>query len=278
MSEPPKRLILMYHAILAGALEAEMSGSEMAYAVDREDFIRQLAMLSAAGAEPIGMAAAIAGRPAAGECPIAAGPDNGYHVPPRIRVLLTFDDSWAEHVRVAAPVLAESGWPAAFFLTVGEIGRPGRLDWAGVAQLAAAGFELGAHGLSHRFLTGLSDAELETELRTAREILEQRLGRPVRQLSLPGGRGDERVYAAARRCGYESIFGSRPGWWRRDEMPLARLAVRRGAAGNGLIAELARDADATVRRQRRRAERLAGLRRLLGDGLYARLHGWLNPG
>jgi len=150
----------------------------------------------------------------------------------RAGVVLTFDDGDATVLSFAAPRLAERHLPAILFMTSGFVGREAYLSASGLRELASLGFTIGAHGATHRFLNTLSDQELDDELRGARASLEDVLGQPVTDLSLPGGRGGPRVTARARAAGYQSIYSSQPGWngGRFDRFAIRRSSIRRGMA------------------------------------------------
>jgi peptidoglycan/xylan/chitin deacetylase (PgdA/CDA1 family) len=77
---------------------------------------------------------------------------------------------------------------------------------AEVVALVEAGFDVGFHTLRHHRLPLLDDAELATALLEGRGGLERAVGRPVRSISYPHGKGDACVAAAAREAGYERGF------------------------------------------------------------------------
>ncbi len=122
------------------------------------------------------------------------------------RVALTFDDGFASLAEAARPVLASLGVPATLFLTTGYVGRDNRwpsqpdwaprfplLDWAGVEALAASGWAIEAHTVSHPDLRTLPDSALDGELEGCAETLEQRLGRRPALFAYPYGYLDARV-------------------------------------------------------------------------------------
>jgi peptidoglycan/xylan/chitin deacetylase (PgdA/CDA1 family) len=139
-------------------------------------------------------------------------------------IVVTFDDGFQNQLDNAAPLLAEHGFSACFFLVTDLLGAsPERarrlererlhlplpvepLDWEGAERLLEHGHEVGSHTVSHPDLTSLPPAELERELEVSREELSKRLG-TVRHVSAPYGersRFSDRVAAAAREAGYES--------------------------------------------------------------------------
>lgn len=189
-------------------------------------------------------------------------------------VVLTFDDGERSVLTEALPRLARAGARAAIFVTTGFLGRPGFLDAAGVAALHAAGWLVGAHGHSHRFLSLLSPAELDEELARSRAILGAVTGAAPSHLALPGGRTSPAVERAARAHGFHTLWTSRPGCNAAlaEGGVLRRTAIRRGTplarfarlCRGEPLAHLADEVEAGAR----------GLvRRALGDARYHALAG-----
>ena len=115
-------------------------------------------------------------------------------------VVLTFDDGFANLLEHAAPVLSELGFRATIFVVSGRCGQtndwPNQapdiprlplLSWSELAQMATAGFEMGAHSVTHRPLTELTQAEAEREIVESKATIEERLGRPVNTFAYPFG-------------------------------------------------------------------------------------------
>src|SRR4051812_48635435 len=65
-------------------------------------------------------------------------------------VRITFDDGNASDVSIALPALTARGLSATFFIVAGRLGTAGFLDEDGVRMLAAAGMDVGSHGMRHR--------------------------------------------------------------------------------------------------------------------------------
>ncbi|MBI5480658.1 MAG: polysaccharide deacetylase family protein [Deltaproteobacteria bacterium] len=195
--------ILMYHG-----LDAPAPHGEARYTVRREAFRDQLRHLDALRVPIVSL-------------PQLLGGGDG--------VTLSFDDGEESVFGKAAPLLAQFGGVGVAYVTSDWVGSPGYLSVAHLRQLAALAWTIGAHGRSHRYLNDLDDGALRDELAGARAALEDALGAPVVDLSLPGGRGDERVLAAARAAGYTTVATSVPGLnrhLRADQ--LERLAVQAG--------------------------------------------------
>ena len=139
-------------------------------------------------------------------------------------IVVTFDDGFRNHLDNAAPILAEHGIRACFFLVTDFVGASDAetrrfcrerfhlplpvepLDWDDAGRLLELGHEIGSHTRSHPNLTAVAPATLAEELLRSREQLARRLG-GVRHFSAPYGeraRFSEAVADAARAAGYES--------------------------------------------------------------------------
>lgn len=159
----------------------------------------------------------------------------GSIVDPRLRsvatgVAITFDDGEHTVLTEALPRLERLGARAALFMTTAWIGRPGYLDRHGLLAIREAGWLIGSHGHTHRFLTTLAPAELELELRRSSEILAGILGEAPQDLAFPGGRTSSAVERAAAAAGYARLWSSTPG---RNRSLAAGAALRRTAVRRG---------------------------------------------
>jgi peptidoglycan/xylan/chitin deacetylase (PgdA/CDA1 family) len=124
---------------------------------------------------------------------------------------ITFDDGHSSHYRYALPMLQSVSKKAIFFITCGWSGtRPEYMSWKELSELANAGHQVQSHGWSHALLTHCSLEQLTEELRRSRHELEERLGRVVDAISMPGGRVNRRVLEACEREGYRRVFVSDP--------------------------------------------------------------------
>lgn len=131
---------------------------------------------------------------------------------PERSLVLTFDDGFASVVDQALPRLRAHGFRATVFLITGRCGGdngwPGQpssvpraplMTWADAEALAAAGWEIGAHGVTHRPLVGLPAAAVDNEVAASCRAIAERLGRPPRSFAFPYGAHDAAAVAAVRR-------------------------------------------------------------------------------
>jgi peptidoglycan/xylan/chitin deacetylase (PgdA/CDA1 family) len=161
-------------------------------------------------------------------------------LPPRALVV-TFDDGYRSTLR-ARPVLAAVGFPATVFVVTGSVGTERPLSWPGIenwvgtdaepelcplgwvelSELAADGWEVASHTVTHPLLTRLGDHELAQQLERSRAEIVERLG-TCSALSYPYGIADARVAAAAARAGYE--VACTLTWVELQDEPLRRPRV-----------------------------------------------------
>jgi peptidoglycan/xylan/chitin deacetylase (PgdA/CDA1 family) len=131
-------------------------------------------------------------------------------------VALTFDDGYADFLTAALPALAAAQASATLYPSVGHLG--GHANWLGaaatdfgrlltpgqLAEVAAAGIEIGSHSLIHHPLDVLTTAQLVEEVTQSRDRLEQQLHRTVRSFCYPHGYHGARVRAVVARAGHDN--------------------------------------------------------------------------
>ena len=143
-------------------------------------------------------------------------------------VVFTFDDGYPSVVLHALPLLAAHEWPAVLNLEVEHL-SDGSMTDGQVRRLLAAGWELGAHTITHPDLTTLGDAALEREVAGSRKAIERRFGVAVAFFSYPSGRYDERVVAAVEQAGFRGATTTDFGLATvGDPFRLKRIRVSRG--------------------------------------------------
>ena len=143
------------------------------------------------------------------------------------RVLITFDDAFADYANVAAPILDRHGFTALVFVPTAQLGRaeewvganrPARplMDWDTLRALAKDGTEFGGHSRTHADLTKLDAAACETEVAGCGQELATQLGKPVESFAAPYGRVTPAIVATIADH-YRIAFGTRLARARRHQ-------------------------------------------------------------
>lgn len=130
------------------------------------------------------------------------------------RVVLTFDDAWADNHAHALGPLSHHRLPATLYAPSRLLGKTGYMTRSQLLEMDAGGVTVGAHSRTHPDLRACSPRELEREVRGSKEDLEDLLGKPVTSFAYPTGLMNDRVVAAVGAAGFTSAVTSRPGWWR----------------------------------------------------------------
>ena len=153
-------------------------------------------------------------------------------------VVITFDDGFESVWRNGMKPMAKHGFRAIQFLVPGSIGKFNHWDFAETrsgeklmddAQIRdwlAAGHEIGAHTMTHPFLTRLPLDEARTEIRDSKHALEDRFGVAVRHFAYPYGDWNPAVRDLVREAGFASAAITQYGVNRANHDPwtLRRVA------------------------------------------------------
>ena len=123
---------------------------------------------------------------------------------------LTFDDG-GESAEAAGDLLEEWGLRGVFFVTANCVGARRFLDARGMRRLRRRGHVIGSHSCTHPLrMAHCHPARIEAEWRLSKAVLEDMLGEPIEQASVPGGDYAAHVAEAAARAGYTRLFTSEP--------------------------------------------------------------------
>lgn len=176
--------------------------------------------------------------------------------PPRTPpVFLTFDDGNRSDLEIALPALLRRGIRATFFVCAGRLGRQDYVNAAGLRALAAEGMSIGSHGYSHVDWRRLDEADLDVELEGARRRLEDALGAPIVEASIPFGSYDRRVLARLRSGRWRAVYCSDGGLCSDAAWLRPRQTLDRSCAGAPVLPGIL--SEPLLRRLRRRATCLA---------------------
>jgi peptidoglycan/xylan/chitin deacetylase (PgdA/CDA1 family) len=151
-------------------------------------------------------------------------------------VLITFDDGFADFHEHALPALVDRELASTLYVTTGFLGRrtgsgeasgERMLDWPQLAEVRAAGVEVGGHTHSHPQLDTLRTSRAVAEVVRCKSRLEERLGVAVGSFAYPHGYSGPRVRRLVVEAGYSSACGVKNAFSSPTDDPfaLARLTV-----------------------------------------------------
>lgn len=202
--------ILLYHKV------AEVIPPGNSLWISQRRFAAQMASLSASGYNTVSFQDFLAYR-------------HGLASPPARPVILTFDDGYADIIRLVRPILDRYGFTATIFLITNVIGKTQRMDnfwdppeahygaemllWSEVSELAAAGYEFGAHTQSHPWLNAISLNQGRREIAGSAADLRGHLGVMPRIFAYPfgDGAGVPRIETLVLEAGFAAAVSTRPG-------------------------------------------------------------------
>jgi peptidoglycan/xylan/chitin deacetylase (PgdA/CDA1 family) len=142
-----------------------------------------------------------------------------------VEAFFTFDDGNRSDLETGAPLLAERGYFATFFVLAARIDQPNYLSRADVRALLSMGHRIGSHGADHVDWTGLNDTGVTREMYWARERIEEVAGVPISEAALPFGRYNAKTLKRLRQAGYTKIYCSDGGDVRSADWPIPRTSL-----------------------------------------------------
>lgn len=127
------------------------------------------------------------------------------------RVLFTFDDGGVSFIDVIAPILEKYGLTGVFFISTKYIGQPKFMTKEQIVELSKRGHIIASHSHNHPLnMSKMAYADILSEWKISKTILEGIINAPIRIASIPNGNGSENVYKAALEAGYEMLYTSIP--------------------------------------------------------------------
>lgn len=216
-----RSIVLCYHGVGPSTTRTDPGFLR----IDLDVFRAQLDLLLGAGFEFVTVAEFVA-RSADGE-------------PPPGLVALTFDDGMDDNHDYVLPMLLPRGLAATVFVTTGLIGKPN--PWMAsdsgarmmtapeLRELVQAGFEIGAHTVTHPDLSQLDFENCLREMSDSRKTLEQLLGVPVQSFAYPYCHYGPAALAAVRAAGFTAAVTCHGrGSWDRYELKRAMITGKDG--------------------------------------------------
>ncbi len=124
------------------------------------------------------------------------------------KIVLTFDDGFIGNYLFAFDILERYGFKATFFIMVDNISKERFMSWEQLSILNKNGHSIQSHTMTHPMLGECEEKRITYELETSKKIIEDKIGSPVKYLSLPYGSLNERVIKIAKEVGYKAMFTS----------------------------------------------------------------------
>jgi peptidoglycan/xylan/chitin deacetylase (PgdA/CDA1 family) len=137
---------------------------------------------------------------------------------PSKAVVITLDDAAGWMYSLAYPALKQRAMRAAFFVAPDDIGRPGKVTWSQLAEMAAAGMQIGLYGPGIK-KPAKKDAKayleaFEAQIVKPRRNFRRRLKQPCRYYVYPRGESNDLTIAMLKKHGFKAAFtrnrGSNP--------------------------------------------------------------------
>jgi peptidoglycan/xylan/chitin deacetylase (PgdA/CDA1 family) len=170
-------------------------------------------------------------------------------------IVLTFDDGYTSFLDRAFPLLQQYGFSATVYLVSDYCGIdnqwPGQktsapklplMSFDEIKSIAGNAVKIGCHTRSHSPLTKVSKSNLEQELISSKQTIEQRLGQRIETLAYPYGVTNKRVTDMAR-LHYTTAVTTRMGTNDKRTDPLLMQRIDSYYLDSGLVSKL-RDSSA----------------------------------
>lgn len=106
---------------------------------------------------------------------------------PKKPVMITFDDSRAEHSKIAAPILEKYGFRGVFFIMTITYNKKNYMTKEQIAELTKAGHTVGLHSWDHTMVTKYYDLDWVKQVIEPKKELEDIIGVPVEYWAYPNG-------------------------------------------------------------------------------------------
>jgi peptidoglycan/xylan/chitin deacetylase (PgdA/CDA1 family) len=132
--------------------------------------------------------------------------NEGADLPPR-PVIISFDDGHLNNYTAAFPIMQKYGFTGVLYIVANYMGAEDYMNASQIKEMAAAGWEVGSHSVSHQDLTALEPARQRYEVVDSRAILEEALGVPVQTIAYPFGISNSGVIDYAIFAGYIGGMG-----------------------------------------------------------------------
>lgn len=192
MNKPKLRRVLMYHSVIKDA-DIPLHKSDI-YSISESKFAGHIELLSRQSKTDHFKVVALEDLYSFG-------------------ATITFDDGYKDTLTIAAPLLCGQKFPFNVFVTPANVisGDDKYLSEAELISLSKMPeATIGAHGFSHQHLSTLNAVQIEHELRSSKDWLENLIQRKITTMSYPHGAFNSQVQEIAATVGY--LFAATSSW------------------------------------------------------------------
>lgn len=133
---------------------------------------------------------------------------NGASLPPR-PVIISFDDANEDNYTNAFPIMQKYGFTGVLYVPYDYLGTEGYLNVDQIKEMAAAGWEVGSHSLSHSInFPNMDSPALRSEIVDSRKKLTALLGLPILTFAYPFGDAPPSAVDYVHFAGYIAAMGA----------------------------------------------------------------------
>lgn len=130
----------------------------------------------------------------------------GLQLPPK-PVIITFDDGNEDNYGYAFPIMQKFGFIGAVYIVANRLSADGFLSAEQLKEMAAAGWEIGSHSMTHADLAEVTANKLREEILDSRLHLEREIGVEVRSFAYPFGSFVSALGTKVENYGYRTAMG-----------------------------------------------------------------------
>lgn len=208
--------ILLYHHVMDTTAAKAILATNLN--VPPDVFREQMDYLSTKGYSVIGLDELVAGL-------------NGNFAFPAKPVVLTFDDGYRDFYDIVLPILREKNLKATVFVISQFAGGERYVTWDQLREMGSSGLVLiGDHTLNHPYLAKQTKEEEKNQIISAKNVIEQYLGREVRFFAYPYGSANTNAKEILKENGFLGAVTTVPGNPQCKGLPYELSRVRIGAS------------------------------------------------
>lgn len=131
---------------------------------------------------------------------------------PSKSVVLTFDDGWENQYKYAFPILKRYNYTATFFVYTDMLDSDKFLNWDEISEMDDSGMTIADHTKSHPYLYAMHNlTKIRNEIIGSKNIIEDRLGKPVTLFSYPFGNYNDDIIKILKENGFQAARSAHKG-------------------------------------------------------------------